>query len=84
MLCATSSIGPGGDNSGPIFVVESSESEPELIFRLSDQNEFYCSACGDTVASLGNGRFAIGGIPGLIAAFREHVQRQHPTQVSGR
>jgi hypothetical protein len=66
--------------SGPILFMESFESEPELVFKLSDQNEFYCSACGSTVASIGNGRFVIGGIPGLIAAFKEHVERYHPTQ----
>lgn len=70
--------------SGPIFVMESSESEPELIFRLSDQNEFYCSACGGTIASISNARFVVGdGIPGLIAAFKEHVEHHHPRQVSG-
>lgn len=54
------------------------QSEPTLIFRLSDENEFHCSACGNPVASLGNGRFIVGtGIRDLIAAFREHVGRYH-------
>jgi hypothetical protein len=60
--------------------MESSESEPELVFKLSDQNEFYCSACGCAVASIGNGRFVVSGLPDLIVLFKQHVERYQPKQ----
>jgi|HubBroStandDraft_6_1064221.scaffolds.fasta_scaffold2690380_2 hypothetical protein len=31
--------------------------EPTLTLKLSDGNKFYCSACHDCIASIGNGRF---------------------------
>ena len=64
--------------------MQSSESEPELIFKLSARNEFYCSACGNTVASVGNARFVVDGLSDLIEAFATHVEHFHPTQVISR
>jgi hypothetical protein len=62
------------------------DSEPTLTLQLSDENEFYCSACQNSIASIGNGRFIVSGIPDLIAIFREHVDRYHPkaTEASAR
>ncbi len=51
--------------------------EPMLTFKLSDLNEFQCSACGKEVVSLHNGRFIVAGIPDLIATFRKHVELCH-------
>ena len=56
------------------------ESEPMLTFKLSDENEFRCSACQIPIASFGNGRFVVAGLPDLIAAFRDHVARYHPKE----
>jgi hypothetical protein len=33
--------------------------EPTLTFRLSDRNEFHCSACGHEIASAHNSRFIV-------------------------
>jgi hypothetical protein len=57
--------------------MEKPKSEPMLTFRLSEGNEFRCSACGHAVVQLGNARFVVSGIPDLIAAFKEHVGRVH-------
>lgn len=54
-----------------------SSPEPMLTFKLSDKNDFYCSACQQPVASLGNGRFIVATLHDLIAVFREHVRRCH-------
>jgi hypothetical protein len=53
------------------------KSEPLLTFKLSEADEFRCSACGHAVVQLGNARFVVSGIPDLIAAFKEHVGRVH-------
>jgi len=54
-----------------------SEPEPLLTLKLSDRNEFHCSACQRSVTSVGNGRFVVVGITDLIASFEEHVSRFH-------
>jgi hypothetical protein len=46
-----------------------------LTFKLSDRDEFHCSACGIGVASVHNNRFVVSGQADLIATFREHVGR---------
>ncbi len=53
-----------------------SELEPTLTFKLSE-NDFRCSACQVTIASVGNGRFVVAGLTDLIAAFRDHVAHYH-------
>jgi hypothetical protein len=40
----------GSDNIASASV----EQEPKLTFRLSDRHEFYCSACPNPIASIGN------------------------------
>ena len=52
-------------------------SEPMLTFKLSDRTEFRCSVCQDPIASVGNGRIVIVGLPDLIEVFRNHVARYH-------
>lgn len=83
MLCLTVLLGPDVllkrmEHRDRFSFMESLESEPELIFKLSNQSEFYCSACGDTIASVGNARFVTVGLADLIESFREHVKRVHP------
>ena len=51
--------------------------EPTLTLKLSDGNEFYCSACHTSIASLGNGRFIVGPLRELVEMFRNHVERFH-------
>lgn len=51
--------------------------EPTLTLKLSDGNNFYCSACHDCIASIGNGRFIIGSLRELVEMFRNHVERLH-------
>ena len=61
-------------------MAKSESEEPMLTFKLSDKTEFRCSICQNAVASVGNGRFVIVGLPDLIAAFREHVRRYHTNE----
>ena len=56
-------------------------SESEATFKLSE-NEFHCSACQITIASVGNGRFVVAGLADLIAAFRDHVAHYHAKAAS--
>jgi hypothetical protein len=62
--------------------------EPILTLKLSDETEFRCSVCQNPIASVGNGRIVVVGLPDLIAAFRDHVRRYHAkedaTRVSDR
>jgi hypothetical protein len=51
--------------------------EPMLTFKLSDRNEYNCSACGHEVASAHNSRFIVAHITDLIAAFKTHVEQCH-------
>jgi hypothetical protein len=60
--------------------MEPPESEPKLTFRLSDQNEFLCLACGRIIASVGNDRSVVVELPDLIALFKKHVELYHPTR----
>ena len=56
---------------------KSESEEPMLTFKLSDETEFRCSVCQNPVASVGNGRIVVVGMPDLIAAFRDHLARYH-------
>jgi len=58
-------------------MAKSESEEPMLTFKLSYEHEFRCSVCQDPIASVGNGRIVVVGLPDLIAAFREHVRRYH-------
>lgn len=58
-------------------MAKSESEEPMLTFKLSDETEFRCSTCQNPIASVGNGRIVVVGLPDLIAAFREHVGRYH-------
>ena len=58
-------------------MAKSESEEPMLTFKLSDETEFRCSVCQNPIASVGNGRIVVVGLPDLIAAFREHVARYH-------
>jgi hypothetical protein len=64
--------------------MEKSESEPMLTFKLSDRDEFRCSAYGVAVASIHNSRFVVSGLADPIAMFREHVGRYHPDEDASR
>ena len=56
---------------------KSESEEPMLTFKLSDETEFRCSVCHDSIASVRNGRIVVVGLPDLIAAFRDHLARYH-------
>src|ERR1700682_4512712 len=58
-------------------MAKSESEEPMLTFKLSYEHEIRCSVCQDAIASVGNGRIVVVGLPDLIAAFREHVHRYH-------
>jgi hypothetical protein len=58
-------------------MAKSESEEPMLTFKLSGETEFRCSVCQNPIASVGNGRIVVVGLPDLIAAFREHVARYH-------
>jgi len=55
--------------------VRVAKKEAVLEYRLSSPNSFHCSLCGH---GLDEGTFVTSGRVGdLIAAFREHVGREH-------
>src|SRR3984893_9360746 len=56
-------------------MAKSESEEPMLTFKLSDETEFRCSVCHDSIASVRNGRIVVVGLPDLIAAFRDHLAR---------
>ena len=59
-------------------MADSPQSEPVLTFKLSDVNEFRCSACDQEIRSLGgNGRFIVVGIQDLVETFKLHVEQCH-------
>jgi|HubBroStandDraft_2_1064218.scaffolds.fasta_scaffold1648732_1 hypothetical protein len=59
--------------------MDSTIPEPMLTFKLSDRNEFHCSACGQEVASAYNSRFIVDRVADLIATFKVDVEQCHFT-----
>jgi len=55
--------------------------EPVLTFKISNVNEFRCSACDAMIASIDNGRFVVSGLADLIDAFKDHVARFHSKEL---
>ena len=53
--------------------------EPTLTFRISDRNEFHCSARGHEIASAHNSRFIVDRVADLIATFKVDVEQCHFT-----